>query len=165
MPILANNSMVLTASDMAAAVGVTYQHVDRLTRVGLITCSYDHPDAVMRRYTSYDVLVLMIVQRLLNAGFNYPTVRNMMSSVVDVLHDYDSAPDDQPTMLLHDGQQSWLSSDADEVHACAVAGVGVMVLPLSELIATTEQIMTAAQHNDAPVDELAQRRAQKQRSA
>lgn len=145
------------------AVGITYRQLDYWDRTGLVTPNIRGAkgSGSQRLYSFRDVLVLKAVKRLLDTGVSLQQIR----LAVEQLESY-GVDDLAGVTLMSDGASVYLCTSNDEVIDLINGGQGVFGIALGKVWREVEGSLSElpTEHLDtgeAPVDELAARRAKR----
>lgn len=146
------------------AVGITYRQLDYWARTELVSPSIRgaQGSGSQRLYSFKDILVLKIVKRLLDTGVSLQQVRAAVTQLKSR-----GVEDLASITLMSDGASVYECTSNDEVIDLVKGGQGVFGIAIgtvwSELEGTLVELPTdrAEDDEDAPVDELAERRRAK----
>lgn len=149
------------------AAGITYRQLDYWDRTGLVSPTIRNASGsgTQRLYSFRDILVLKVVKRLLDTGVSLQQIR----IAVKQLESY-GVEDLSEITLMSDGASVYECTSDDEVIDLVKGGQGVFGIAVGRVWREVEGTLSELpiEHVDesevAPVkDELALRRAQKQR--
>lgn len=144
-------------------IGITYRQLDYWARTGLVQPSIQTASGSgsTRLYSFRDILVLKIIKRLLDTGVSL----NQIRVAVDSLREY-GVEDLSRITLMSDGASVYECTSPDEVIDLLQGGQGVFGIAIGRVWREVEGTLSElpSEHPeapDAPVDELALRRAKK----
>lgn len=146
------------------AAGITYRQLDYWARTGLVSPSVRgaQGSGSQRLYSFQDILVLKIVKRLLDAGVSLQQVRAAVNQLKA------RGVDDLASItLMSDGASVYECTSDDEVIDLVKGGQGVFGIAVgrvwSEVEGSLIELPTdrAEVEEEAPIDELAERRRAK----
>ncbi len=142
--------------------GITYRQLDYWTRTDLVAASVTAAagSGSQRLYSFRDILLIKIIKSLLDAGISLQNVRKALTHLADR-----GVADLSGLTLMSDGTTVYEFTSADEIVDLLAGGQGVFGLAVPGLVAELTGSITAFPSQrvgvDAPVDELAARRAAK----
>lgn len=145
------------------AAGITYRQLDYWARTGLVSPSIRgaQGSGSQRLYSFQDILVLKIVKRLLDAGVSLQQVRAAVNQLKT------RGVDDLASItLMSDGASVYECTSDDEVIDLVKGGQGVFGIAVGRVWSEVEGSLIElptdrAEVEEAPIDELAERRRAK----
>lgn len=145
------------------AAGITYRQLDYWARTGLVVPSVRgaQGSGSQRLYSFQDILVLKIVKRLLDAGVSLQQVRAAVNQLKT------RGVDDLASItLMSDGASVYECTSDDEVIDLVKGGQGVFGIAVGRVWSEVEGSLVElptdrAEDEEAPIDELAERRRAK----
>lgn len=146
------------------AAGITYRQLDYWARTGLVepTVRPATGSGTQRLYSFRDVLVLKVVKKLLDSGVSLQQIR----SAVEHLRER-GVEDLARITLMSDGASVYECTNAAEVFDLVQGGQGVFGIAIGKVWQEVEGSLSefpterAEEPAVAPIDELAERRAQR----
>lgn len=144
-------------------IGITYRQLDYWARTKLVVPSIRSASGSgsTRLYSFRDILVLKIVKRLLDTGVSLNQIRTAVSHLRE-----QGIEDLSRITLMSDGASVFECTSADEVIDLLQGGQGVFGIAVGRVWREVEGTLSELpserpEDGEAPVDELALRRARK----
>lgn len=144
----------------ARAAGISYRQLDYWARTGLVepTVREASGSGSQRRYGFRDILVLKLVKRLLDTGISLQQIRTAVGQLRQA-----GVQDLAQTTLMSDGASVYLCTSDDEVIDLVGRGQGVFGIAVGKVLREVESSLVELGSTLAATDELAARRAAKER--